>query len=120
MSYRRLSFPVILSALLALAGCAMIDRMSGVSEVKALQSTGTAAQAAILNVWDTRMTVNDDPVIGLEVLVYPADGQPWRATIEKSLISRLDVPRFQPGQTIPVRYDPQNPSRVAVDVYHYK
>lgn len=34
--------------------------------------------------------------------------------------SRLDIPRFQPGETVPVRYDPQNPARVALDVYHYK
>jgi hypothetical protein len=120
MSDRRLSVPLILAALLGLAGCAMIDRMSGVSEAKALQSMGTAAQATILEIWDTGTTVNDDPVIGLEVLVYPAEGQAWRATIARSLISRLDVPRFQPGQTIPVRYDPQSPSRVALDLYNYK
>lgn len=120
MSDRRLSVPLILAALLGLAGCAMIDRMSGVSDAKALQSMGTAAQATIVEIWDTGITVNDDPVIGMEVQVYPAEGKPWRAKIDKSLISRLDIPRFQPGQTIPVRYDPQNPSRVALDFYHYK
>jgi hypothetical protein len=37
----------------------------------------------------------------------------------KCLISRLDVPQFQPGRTIPVRYDPADHTRVGIDVYKY-
>jgi hypothetical protein len=37
---------------------------------------------------------------------------------EKSVVSRLDLAKFQPGMIIPVRVDPKDPSRVAVDVYH--
>ncbi len=103
-----------------LAGCGMIDRMSGVSLAKELQATGVAAPAEILRLWDTGITVNHDPVVGLEVEVRPADRPPYRARIEKTLISRLDVPRFQPGKEIPVRFDPKEPGRVAVDLYRYR
>ena len=103
-----------------LAGCAMIDRMSGVSLAKELQATGVAAPAEILRLWDTGITVNHDPVVGLEVEVRPADRPAYRARIEKTLISRLDVPQFQPGKVIQVRFDPKEPGRVAVDVYRYK
>lgn len=109
--------PLLLLALLSLTGCSMIDRMSGVSEARALQTIGTAAKATILRVWDTGITVNDDPVIGMDVQVYPAEGESWRATIPKSLISRLDIPQIQPGQIVPVRFDPHNPWRVALDRY---
>jgi hypothetical protein len=112
--------PFLLLAILGLTGCAMIDRMSGVSETKALQSAGVAAKAAVLRIWDTGITVNQDPVIGMEVEVRPADGPSWKATIPKSLISRLDVPRFQPGSVVDVRYDPHDTSRVALDMYHYR
>jgi hypothetical protein len=98
----------------------MIDRMSGVSNAKDLQATGVAAPAEILRIWDTGITVNKDPVIGMDVLVRPADRPPYEAKIEKSLISRLDVPQFQPGQVIQVRFDPKEPGRVAIDVYRYK
>jgi hypothetical protein len=111
--------PAILFLLLA-TGCAMIDRMSGVADTKALQETGVAAEAAIVRIWDTGITVNDDPVIGMEVEVYPAEGDPWRATIPKSLISRLDIPQFQPGQIVHVRFDPQDRSRVGLDEYGYR
>ena len=62
----------------------------------------------------------DDPVIGMDVEVRPAEGEPWRATIPKSLISRLDIPQFQPGQIVHVRYDAQERSRVGLDEYKYR
>ncbi|MFP5287722.1 MAG: DUF3592 domain-containing protein, partial [Thermoanaerobaculia bacterium] len=45
----------------------------------------------------------------------PTEGAPFRAVIPKSRISRLDIPRVQPGETVAVRYDPNNPSRAALD-----
>lgn len=103
-----------------LTGCGTIDRMSGVSEAKRLQEAGVPGTARILKLWDTGITVNDDPVIGLEVEVAREDGSVYTATIPKTLISRLDVPQFQPGLPVSVRIDPQDPSLVAVDVYKYR
>ena len=103
-----------------LAGCAMIDGMSGVSEAKRLQEAGTPATARILKIWDTGITVNEDPVIGMDVEIARADGSLYTATIPKSLISRLDVPQFQPGLPVDVRIDPQDPAKVAIDVYKYR
>jgi hypothetical protein len=111
---------ILLLNLFLATGCAMIDRMSGVADTKTLQETGVAAEATIVQIWDTGITVNDDPVIGMEVQVYPAEGESWRATIPKSLISRLDIPRFQPGQIVHVRFDPQDRSRVGLDEYKYR
>lgn len=108
-----------LLAILA-GGCAMIDRMSGVAEARRLQETGLPATATVVKVWDTGITVNDDPVIGLEVEVSRGDGSVYTATIPKSLVSRIDVSRFQPGSTVEVRIDPGDASLVALDVYRYR
>lgn len=111
----------LLGIFLVLAtGCALIDRMSGVTDSRELQKTGIAAEARIVAIWDTGITVNNDPVIGMQVEVRPAEGEPWRATIRKSLISRLDVPYFQPGQIVKVRFDPHDRSRVGLDEYRYR
>jgi hypothetical protein len=120
MSHHLQRIALLPFAILALTACAVIDRMSGVSDTKALQATGVAAEATVLRIWDTGITVNQDPVIGMEVEVRPADGKSWKATIPKSLISRLDVPRVQPGQVVEVRYDPHDTSLVALDMYHYR
>jgi hypothetical protein len=103
-----------------LGGCAVIDRMSGVAETKRIQEAGVAARARIVEIWDTGITVNDDPVIGIRAEVTRADGTTYTATIPKSLISRLDIPRFQPGAVVDVRIDPQDSSKVALDVYKYR
>ena len=58
-------------------------------------------------------------MIAMRVEVSRPDGSVYDAVIPKTLISRLDVPRFQPGSTVPVRIDPQDPLHMAVDVYHY-
>jgi hypothetical protein len=119
---RRLTCFVATAAVLAslLTGCAVIDRMSGVAETKRLQESGVAARARILEIWDTGITVNEDPVIGIRAEVTRADGTTYTATIPKSLISRLDVPRFQPGAVVDVRIDPQDSSKVALDAYKYR
>jgi PDZ domain len=95
-------------------GCAMFD--TGMSEARDLQRTGTSAQGEILSIGETGLTVNDDPVITLDVEVRPADRPPYQATIKRLLVSRLDIPQFQPGMIIPVRFDPKDPSRVSFDL----
>jgi hypothetical protein len=107
------------AALLAvsLVACGLIDNWSGVSDAKELQQTGLPARATILEIWDTGMTINNDPVIGLRIEVTPDGRPPYIATITKALISRLDVPQFQPERVIPVRVDPTDPQRVAIDFY---
>jgi hypothetical protein len=112
----------LLAALLtaSFVACAVIDRFSGVSDARALQQTGIPARATILKIWDTGMTVDDDPVVGLQVEVRPDGHPPYIATITKALISRIDVPQFQPEKVIPVRVDPKDPQHVAIDFYTYR
>ncbi len=43
----------------------------------------------------------------------PTNGQPYQVEI-KELISRLDIPQFQPGAVVPVMYDPKDPDNVSV------
>lgn len=92
-----------------------IDRATGESQARALRETGLPAPATILRIWDTGITLNDDPVIGMEVEVRPEEGEPFRAVIQKSRISRIAIPQFQPGEEIAVRYDPWDSSQVALD-----
>jgi hypothetical protein len=82
---------------------------------KELQQNGVSATARILEIWDTGWTINDNPVIGMRVEVQPTDLPAFEATIKKTAISRIAVPQFQPGNVIPVRFDPKDPTVVAVD-----
>jgi hypothetical protein len=99
--------------------CAIANKMSGVSEARAIQAVGEPARAVVLQVWDTGITVGHDPVIGLRLTVERPGQPPYEAVIKKSLVSRVHIPQFQPGSHVPVRVDPQDPARVALDVYKY-
>lgn len=110
----------ILATLLAFTGgCAaigsLVDEFTGADEARRLREVGIPARAEILRIWDTGTTVNEDPVVGLEVEVQPVAGEPFRAVIEKTWISRLAIPRYQPGAVIAIRYDPNDRTRAAID-----
>lgn len=107
---------LIVAALIS--GCAVVNHMDGVSKAKDLQKRGLEAEATIVRVWDTGMTVNDDPVVGLLLDVSVPGEESYQAET-KALISRIDVPQFQPGNKIPVVYDPKDPKQVAINVYKY-
>ncbi len=46
----------------------------------------------------------------------PDGAAPYEAHT-KALVSRLDIPQIQPGRVVPVRYDPNNRARVAMDLW---
>ncbi len=103
---------MLLALMLGLGGC-LTTYFTGMT--RDLREHGVAAEATILRIWDTGWTVNKNPVIGMSVEVRPREGPSFEATIKKTLVSRIDLPQFQPGNVIPVRYDPANPAAVAVD-----
>jgi hypothetical protein len=117
LDIRRSRIAPLLAMLALMTGCisASIDGFTGESQARALRQTGLPAWATILRIWDTGITLNDDPVIGMEVEVRPEEGEPFRAVIQKSLISRIAIPQFQPGKEVAVRYDPQDSTQIALD-----
>lgn len=96
---------------LLFASCSL-DSLLMLNDVK---TGGITAEATIVDTWDTGWTVNDDPVIGMHVEVHPANGPAFRAAINRTLVSRIDVPQFQPGKVVPVRYDPADLTKIAID-----
>lgn len=74
---------------------------------------GITAQARVLKVWDTGVSINDNPQIGLELEVSPPGGSPFQVEA-KTVVSRLNAALVQPGVTAEVLYDPQKPARLQV------
>lgn len=106
---------LVAPALLALSGCSALLLEVGGGVTPELAQRGVSATARILEIWDTGWTINDNPVIGMRVEVDAPDRTPFQATIEKTTISRIAIPQFQPGAIVPVRFDPANPTLIAVD-----
>jgi hypothetical protein len=106
-----------LVAIVGTLGCtSIVDNFSGRKESCEILATGKPANGRIVRLIDTGTTINNDPVVEFVLDVTPADGKPYEART-KALVSRLDVPSVQPGRIVPVKYDPQNPFRVALDLW---
>jgi len=74
---------------------------------------GVTAQARVLKIWDTGVTVNDDPQVGLLLEVMPSMSNPFQIEA-KTLVPRLQVALVKEGITAEVVYDPQNLKRVQI------
>jgi hypothetical protein len=99
-----------------LSGCAVIDKLSGEGEAKRVRRVGQEAEALVLAIRDTGMTVNDDPIVAFRLQVRPEGGAPYEVET-RGLVGRLDVPQVQPGAVLPVAIDPKDPMRVALRIY---
>ncbi len=105
----------VMGLLVALSACAIRDRFTGEATAREIRATGQPAEATVVQIWDTGVTVNNDPVVGFLLEVKPSDGRPAFQAKTRALVSRLDVPRVQPGATLRVMFDPKDTARVAVD-----
>jgi hypothetical protein len=79
-----------------------------------LLKTGVSARAVIKELRDTGVTVNNAPQVKLLLEVSPPTGAPYLVET-KTLISRLETPSFQPGTELPVKIDPNNKNKIAID-----
>ncbi len=80
---------------------------------KQLLATGETAQATVVQIWDTGVTINDNPRIGLLLEVQPANRPAYQVKTAQT-VSRLQTSMYQPGQTLEVKIDPANPKKIAI------
>jgi hypothetical protein len=115
VSNRNILFWVTAIAIIGLVRLAMsygpeLSRRFGTRDVP---DSAILATATIIKITDTGSRVNYDPRVLIRMEVHPKTGEAFQAETEM-VVSVVDLPRLQPGMTVPVRYDPGNPTRVAV------
>ena len=79
-----------------------------------LQKTGLPGTARILEVKDTGMTINNNPMVKLIVEVKTSFGQKY-TTECRVLVSRINPNAYSPGMELPVKIDPKNEMNVVID-----
>jgi hypothetical protein len=80
-----------------------------------LLATGEPAQAKVLQLADTGMKINYDPVVQIVLEVTSPSRGTYQAQVQ-SLVPMIKLSQLQPGQTVQVKIDPMNPNNVAVDL----
>lgn len=81
------------------------DRQADGAKAQHLMSNGRAGSATITAVRDTGVMIGDDPTVELDLSVSLSGSAPYTVT-HRQTISRIAIPSFQPGATVPVRVDP--------------
>jgi len=115
MRFRSLSLLTALTLSLT-ASCAMINAYTGEDVNKPVRENGVPASAEVLEIWDTGVRLNDNPVVGFRLLVTLEDGESYEAET-KNVVSVVHIPQVQPGAVLPVKIDPKKPQLVALDIY---
>ncbi len=87
--------------------------VKGQALTKELLEKGIPAAAIVLQIRDTGVTINENPQVEFLLEVRPEGRAPYQAQTT-ALVSRLSVPKYQPGAVVKVLFDPQDPSRVAL------
>lgn len=113
----------ILSVVLILAILATIfwfsssafKKLSTSEENQLLRANGESAQATILDVRRTGISINDDPLVEILLQIKPNNRPEYQAKT-KTLISVFKIFQVQVGAIIPVKIDPHNPQQVALDI----
>lgn len=96
-----------------------MSKMKG--ERQALLANGAPGQARILQLGPTGLTVNDAPEMNLVLEVHPSPSPTYRGgsppfmVNTKAFVPIYAMARVQPGAMVPVRFNPQNPSQLAID-----
>jgi len=83
-------------------------------ERQRLWNTGTEATARVIGIGTGGGGMNDHPMVDFELEVIAPGRAPYRVSTS-ALISKLAIPRIQPGCEIAVRVDPQAPDHLLVD-----
>jgi hypothetical protein len=78
-----------------------------------LMANGRVGSATITAIRDTGMTINDNPTVELDLAVTVDGAAPYAVT-HRQTISRIAIPSFQPGATVPVRVDPTDATSLMI------
>lgn len=76
-----------------------------------IKANGVEADATILSISDTGVTINKNPYVKLRLRVAPM-GMAAYETEVKAMVSRVAIPR--PGDGVRVKFDPNKPEDVIV------
>jgi hypothetical protein len=89
-------------------GQAAID---GVNQAQWVAQNGIEAAAEVLGVQDTGATINNNPVVMLQLKVTTSVGTQFDIAAQ-AMVSRIAVPRA--GDKIKIKYNPADPTQITV------
>ena len=94
---------------------AMQEQMAQMTKQANLQTTGISCAATVTAVRDTGGMVNNEPIAEIDMTVLPDGLPPYPVTIRQA-ISPFYSGRVQPGASLSIKVDPNDPSTAFIDI----
>jgi hypothetical protein len=79
-----------------------------------LASTGESATAQVTALRDTAQQVNGQPVVEIDLLVFPTGRPPYPVTVSQ-IVQLSQIARLTPGSTLTVKIDPAEVEAIWID-----
>lgn len=76
---------------------------------------GLPATVTVEGVWQVGSYMNMSPVLRIQARVQRDDGTPAYGAVFDEVVAQMHIARAQPGATLAVFVDPQNPHDMAID-----
>ena len=105
---------IIVTVLLIAFGWTMVPIAIDNYRTSKLLEDGVAGAGKIIEVIDTGDRLNKDPIVRVRLAVRGVDRKEFSADV-RTVASAVRLQTLRPGAEVAVRYDPKDPSRVAID-----
>src|SRR5688500_4807050 len=106
------------AGILGLVGLALLawaNKMSkGLAEADRLRESGVQGHARVVAMEQTGMSMNDNPLIEMDLDVTLPGRQPYRVH-HKDWVPLMMLGTLGGGAALPVRVDPQDPSKILIE-----
>lgn len=97
---------------------AMFSFFGGSPGTRRILANGRSADGVIKSIGESSLggviTVNNQPYLNLLLEVHDSYQAPYIVSLD-TIIPRTAVPQFQPGAIIPIKIDPNDPMKVAIN-----
>ena len=91
-----------------------MDMMQEQTKAANLAATGVDATATVSAIRQTGQMINFQPVCELDLMIM-GDGPPRPVTVSQ-VVQQVQIPMLQPGKTLHVKLDPNDPKAVWIDM----
>jgi hypothetical protein len=98
---------------MAQASQALTDYNADGQKAQHLMANGRQGTATIAGLRQTGTFVNENPQVEMDLDVSVEGLEPYRVT-HRQVLAMVAIPQFQPGASVPVRVDPQDPQSLIV------
>lgn len=107
--------PVNIMIITVICGVGFIAAGSIIGSLSSNVKNGILVIGTIVSLERTGTLVNNQPQVDITIKFTTTDGKEITAS-QRRIVPLTDIPQVQPEMMVPIRYDPNNPQKIMIDM----